>query len=69
MVERFSSYSGPELLYKTGLINIFLSYFKHHISMRITVCFLVGLLEKLGIIASNETPEPPRSFCHEKLIY
>lgn len=53
----------------SGLINIFLSYFKHHISMRITTCFLIRLLEKLSITADNEIPESLRSFCHEKLIY
>lgn len=37
--------------------------------MRITACFLTGLLGKLTVIANNEPPESPRSFCHEELIY
>lgn len=37
--------------------------------MRIIACFLTGLLEKLGIIANNEIPKSPRSFCQEKVIY
>lgn len=37
--------------------------------MRITTCFLTGLLDKLSIIADNKIPESLRSFCHEKLIY
>lgn len=69
MVEWFTSYSGPVLLCKTGLINIFLFYFKHHMSMRITACFLIGLLEKLGITGNNEIPKSPQSFCRERLIY
>lgn len=64
------SYSGPELLCKRGLINIFLSYFKHHrISVKITACFLIGLLEKLRIIGKNEGAEPPLSVCHGKLTH
>lgn len=53
----------------SGLINILLSYFKHHVSMRITTWFLTGLLEKLSIADDNEIPESLRSFCHKKLIY
>lgn len=53
----------------SGLIKIFLSYFKHHVSMRTTTYFLTGLLEKLSITADNEIPKSLRSFCHEKLIY
>lgn len=37
--------------------------------MRITACFLIGLLEKLGITAKTEIPQSLRSFCQEKLIY
>lgn len=61
-----SSYSGPALLCKRGLINI-LSYFKHRISVKITACFLIGLLEKLRITGKNEGAEPPLSVCRGKL--